>query len=198
MFERHIISEIERYAVKDEPGISGGEAASQGDFLSMLARECRIQHISTCIETCGYAKWNTYEKLLPYIDYFYYDLKMIDEAKHKEATGTTNRLILDNFIKLTAAEANVIVRIPVIPGINNTGKNISDTIAFLLEHSPGCHVSLLPYHRLGTSKYEKLNMHYRLKELVPPSQEEITSRNLQPLFHGAFRTYFSKITHFFL
>ena len=92
MFERHIISEIERYAVKDGPGISGGEAASQGDFLSMLARECRIQHISTCIETCGYAKWTTYEKLLPYIDYFYYDLKMIDEAKHKEATGTTNQI----------------------------------------------------------------------------------------------------------
>ena len=183
-----IISEIERYAVKDGPGISGGEAASQGDFLSMLARECRIQHISTCIETCGYAKWNTYDKLLPYIDYFYYDLKMIDEAKHKEATGTTNRLILDNFIKLTAAEANVIVRIPVIPGINNTGKNISDTIAFLLARSPGCHVSLLPYHRLGTSKYEKLNMHYRLKEVVPPSQEEMHRLKEQFVNNGFYVT----------
>lgn len=65
------------------------------------------------------------------------------------------------------------MQIPIIPGINNTDKNIHDTINFLLKHAPGCHVSLLPYHRLGVSKYEKLDMEYGLEELAPPSDEEM-------------------------
>lgn len=154
---------------------SGGEAASQGDFLYELARECKKQGISTCIETCGYAEWEIYQKLLPYIDFFYYDLKIIDEEDHKKYTGVSNRLILDNFRRLIAAGANITVRIPIIPGVNDTGKNIHNTVEFLLKHAPGCHVSLLPYHRLGISKYEKLDMEYSpdLQNLPPPSDEEL-------------------------
>ena len=86
------------------------------------------------------------------------------------------------------AGADVTVRIPIIPGINNTESNINDSILFLLEHAPGCHVSLLPYHRLGASKYSKLDMHYSLEELAPPSDEEMHS--LKDLFvkHGFYVT----------
>ncbi len=180
--ERRTVSGIMKDILKDKPyyhtsggGVtfSGGEAASQEDFLYALAKECQAQNISACIETCGYVRWEVYEKLLPYIDFFYYDLKIIDWETHRKLTGVSSRLILDNFCKLTASGANVIVQIPIIPGINNTDKNIHDTINFLLKHAPGCHVSLLPYHRLGVSKYEKLDMEYGLEELAPPSDEEM-------------------------
>ena len=111
--------------------------------------------------------------MLPYMDYFYYDLKLIDKNRHREYTGVSNKLILDNYCNLVAAGADVTVRIPIIPTVNNTGKNIQDTIGFLLKNSPGCHVSLLPYHRLGASKYNKLDMDYSMNELEPPSNAEM-------------------------
>lgn len=180
--QRKTADEIMQIILKDLPyyqtsggGVtfSGGEAASQGEFLCKLAKECKKHRISTCIETCGYAKWETFCELLPYIDYFFYDLKIIDEKDHITYTSVSNKLILDNFSRLIQAKANVTVRIPVIPGINNTQKNVEQTIRFLLEQAPGCPVSLLPYHRLGTSKYDKLDMEYTLAELAPPSEKEM-------------------------
>lgn len=180
--EQKSTKEILEIIMKDEPyyrfsggGVtfSGGEAVSQPDFLCELASSCRARGISTCIETSGYAKWEVFQRLLSCIDYFFIDIKMIDEEKHRQYTGVSNRLILDNFRRLISCKANVTARIPIIPGINNTENNIRDTICFLSRHAPGCHVSLLPYHRLGASKYEKLDMDYRLKELTPPSAEEM-------------------------
>lgn len=159
---------------------SGGEAANQGEFLFELAKACKEHEITTCIETCGYAAWETYQKILPYIDGFFYDLKIIDEEKHKKLTGVSNRLILDNFCRLIRAGADVTVRIPVIPGINSTDENIQDTVIFLMENAPSCHISLLPYHRLGVAKYEKLGMKYNLGEILPPSDEEM--KQLEQLF----------------
>lgn len=180
--QRRTTDEIMQIILKDLPyyqtsggGVtfSGGEAASQSEFLYELAKECKKYRISTCIETCGYAGWEIFQKLLPYIDYFFYDLKIIDEKDHITYTGVSNRLILDNFSRLIEAGANVTVRIPVIPGINNTPENVKKTILFLLERAPGCLVSLLPYHRLGASKYDKLDMEYSLSELSPPSEQEM-------------------------
>ncbi|MBS7008811.1 glycyl-radical enzyme activating protein [Anaerostipes sp.] len=152
---------------------SGGEAASQGDFLCELAKACKEHQISSCIETCGYAAWETYKKILPYIDCFFYDLKIMDEEEHKRFTGVSNRLILDNFCRLIEAGTEVTVRIPVIPGVNNTDENINNTISFLMKNAPDCQISLLPYHRLGVAKYEKLDQKYSLGEILPPSDEEI-------------------------
>lgn len=180
--EKKSVDEIMQVILKDLPyyqtsggGVtfSGGEAASQGDFLYELAKECKSYHISTCIETSGYAEWEVYQKILPFIDYFFYDLKLINEKDHAAFTGASNRLILDNFCRLITAHANVTVRIPIIPGINNTEENIDNTIHFLFDKAPGCPISLLPYHRLGASKYDKLNMEYSLSELAPPSDTEM-------------------------
>lgn len=167
---------------------SGGECTSQPEFLTALASLCKKEGISTCIETCGYAKWEVFEKLLPCIDYFYYDLKLIDEEDHRIWTGVSSSRIKENFINLVKAGANVTVRIPCIPGINMTTRNIGDTIDFLLEHAPGCHVSLLPYHRLGASKYGKLDMAYSLEELVPPSAEEMEKLREQFEANGFYVT----------
>ena len=167
---------------------SGGEATNQSQFLIELAKQCKRENISTCIETCGYAQQDVYQALLPYIDYFYFDLKLMDADTHKKYTGVSNELILNNFCFLQHAGANITVRIPIIPGINNTDSNIHDSIHFLLEHAPGCHVSLLPYHRLGASKYSKLDMHYSLEELAPPSDEEMQLLKDQFVKHGFYVT----------
>ncbi len=180
--EGRTVEEIMEVIRKDKPyyntsggGVtfSGGECTSQPDFLVALAEACKAEGISTCIETCGYAPWDTFARLISCIDYFYYDLKLIDGENHRKWTGVSSQKILENFTKLIQAGADVTVRIPCIPGINTTEENIKDTIQFLLKTYPGCHVSLLPYHRLGASKYGKLDMDYSLDELVPPSAEEM-------------------------
>ena len=95
----------------------------------------------------------------------------MDDTIHKQYTGVSNRLILDNFCKLQQMGGNIVVRIPIIPGINDTKSNLQATIDFLKKVDCQYPVSLLPYHRLGVSKYEKLDMCYCLKELLPPSSE---------------------------
>lgn len=174
------VDEVVEIVMKDAPyykfsggGVtfSGGEATSQPFFLYETAKKLKEKGITTCIETCGYSKWENYEKILPYMDYFFFDLKTIDETDHKKLTGVSNKLILENYEKLAKATCNVTVRIPIIPSLNDTDKNIDLTIEFLKRVTPGCHVSLLPYHRLGTSKYDKLDMTYQLDNLIPPSNE---------------------------
>lgn len=170
-----VILKDKRYYQLSGGGVtfSGGEAAGQRDFLYELAKACKDHQIATCIETCGYAAWEAYQQMLPYMDSFFYDLKIINEEEHKKVTGVSNKVILDNFDRLVKAGANVTVRIPVIPGINDTDENIHNTITFLMEKAPDCHVSLLPYHRLGVAKYKKLDMEYDLEEILPPSDEKM-------------------------
>ena len=150
---------------------SGGEATVQKDFLYLLAKACKHARIHTCMGTCGYAEWETFETIFPYIDLFLFDIKVMDDTIHKQYTGVSNRLILDNFCKLQQMGGNIVVRIPIIPGINDTKSNLQATIDFLKKVDCQYPVSLLPYHRLGVSKYEKLDMCYCLKELLPPSSE---------------------------
>lgn len=163
---------------------SGGEATSQGAFLLGLAKAMNENNIHTCIETCGYAKWETLESIVPYIDIFLFDIKTIDDDEHTALTGVSNALILENLCKLFKIGADVIVRIPIIPGLTDTDKNIHDTLTFLKKHAPGSSVSLLPYHRLGTSKYKKLNMDYSLEQIIPPSPGDM--QRLKDIFvaHG--------------
>ena len=163
---------------------SGGEATSQPDFLVETCKVLKEQGITTCIETCGFARWDVYEKLLPYMDYFFFDLKTIDEDVHRKLTGVSSKLILDNYTRLVESGANVTVRIPLIPGYNFTEKNIKETIEFLEVTSPACHVSLLPYHSLGASKYDKLDMEYTLDEVRPPSNEDMTALKERFEAHG--------------
>lgn len=176
------VDEVVEIVMKDAPyykhscgGVtfSGGEPTSQPLFLYEAAAALKKKGITTCIETCGYSEWNNYQRILPYMDFFFFDLKIMDEREHIRLTGVSNNLILENYAKLVKAGCNITVRIPIIPSINDTDKNINDTIEFLRTTSPGCHVSLLPYHRLGVSKYNKLDMPYQLNDLLPPSDSKM-------------------------
>ncbi len=152
---------------------SGGEALLQIDFLYELAKACKDQNLNTCIETSGYASWKSLEKVMPLIDLFLFDIKTIDDESHKKNIGVSNKLILSNFEKLINAGANVCVRIPIIPGFNDSESNITNTIDFLKKHGNNCTVSLLPYHTLGVTKYKKLDMEYSLADVPTPSQESM-------------------------
>lgn len=151
---------------------SGGEPFSQSDFLCEMLAACKRRGIHTAIETCGFVSWDILEKTTPNVDLFLYDIKSMDEKRHKEFTGVSNRLILENLEKL-ARNSQVIVRVPLIPQINDDEDNISRLGKFLSRLERIEEVDLLPYHRLGISKYERLNKTYALKKITPPVQDRV-------------------------
>jgi pyruvate formate lyase activating enzyme len=138
--------------------ISGGEPLMQHEFSSKLLKEAKSRGIDTAIETCGFAPWDHIEKVCQHVNTIFYDIKCIDGEKHLKHTGVDNRIILENFKKLVAVfpHANIIVRTPVIPGFNNSRKDIQAIVDFL---TPFKKISyqLLPYHSFGAIKYRYIS-----------------------------------------
>lgn len=184
--------EVLAEVLKDEPfyrksggGVtfSGGEPLEQGDFLLRVAGLSKQNYIHTAAETCGAVAWDAFEKVLPVIDLFLYDLKEMDPERHREYTGAANDLILNNFVKLTGTGKDVIVRVPVVPGYNDRDDNFEMIIEFLRAKTPGIRVDLLPYHRLGKTKYDRLGLHYTLESINPPPGSRM--KELEKRFTGA-------------
>lgn len=134
--------------------LSGGEPLLQIDFVLPLLREARRRHIHTAIETCGRIPWGHYEKTAPYISYYLYDIKSMDSIRHREWTGASNDIILENLRTLSTLvpEKTIVCRTPVIPGFNDNRRDIQAICEFI---APLANVQyeMLPYHRLGTQKY---------------------------------------------
>jgi pyruvate formate lyase activating enzyme len=154
---------------------SGGEPLLQPDALFDLLKHCKRKGIHTAVDTCGHTQWINFKKIIAFTDLFLFDLKLIDVEKHEEFTGVKNELIIDNLVRLLREKANVELRIPVIPGINDSKDEIRRYIQFLmlkLEKAPKIH--LLPYHNIADNKYQKLNMKNRMKRL-----DGTESKNLQ-------------------
>ena len=150
--------------------LSGGEPLMHPAFCLAFLQRCREIYIHTAIETTGYADWEAIEPLLEYTDLFLYDLKQIDSKKHKELTGVGNEKILDNLKRLLAQEkAAVIVRMPIIPGLNDDEEDLRRAASFIKENG-GHIVHILAYHRMGMGKYEGLGREYRMDaDLESPS-----------------------------
>ncbi len=170
-----IVSRDEKFYKKSGGGItfSGGEMLAQAEFVTELAKACKAKGYHTCVESCGFAPWKKVAMLMDYIDVFLYDFKCMDSKRHKHFTGVGNEGILNNYLNLLKNKKTVVTRVPVIPGVNNYKENFESLRDFLLEHNPGCRIDLLPYHRLGISKYDRLNMDYQLRDLLAPSEEEM-------------------------
>ncbi|MDD2573590.1 MAG: glycyl-radical enzyme activating protein [Bacillota bacterium] len=158
--------------------ISGGEPLSQARFTAAVLRECKRLGIHTAIETCLFAPWEDVKMALPWLDVLYADIKVMDGALHKKLTGADNTLILENLRRADASPYNIeiIARVPMIPGITDTGENLSETVRFLRQVKKLKDIELLPYHRLGTDTYKHLGREYSLKGLFPPTQERIAER----------------------
>ena len=138
---------------------SGGEPTAQPRFLLSMLQKLRGMH--RAIETCGYCAPDIFQKILAELDYIMMDLKLIDPAAHKKWTGRDNGLILHNLESVKNSGIPFTIRIPVIPGINDSRQNFEDTArvlsgALFLER-----VELLPYHRTAGAKYEMAGMRYR-------------------------------------
>jgi pyruvate formate lyase activating enzyme len=173
-----VMAEIGRdIAFYDQSGggvtFSGGEPLLQRDFLLALLRACKEEEIHTAVDTCGFATWETLDSIRKHVDLFLYDLKLMDDAKHRKFTGVSNELILKNLQRLSAQGHDIFLRVPIIPGINDDAENIRQigTFAAALPHLK--RVDILPYHRAAAEKYHRLNKIYGLPETRPPSDEKM-------------------------
>lgn len=142
--------------------LSGGEPLMQSSFAAALLAECKERGISTAIETCGYAAWEDVEKVLPFTDLFLYDLKIFDAEEHRRILGMGNERILYNLKRITAEGGEVIVRVPLIPNFTDSAENLRAILRYAEEAGVQC-VNVLPYHRLGEVKYERLGRSYHVE-----------------------------------
>jgi pyruvate formate lyase activating enzyme len=173
-----VMSEIERdrpfYEESDGGAtFSGGEPLMQPEFLLELLKACRAQGIHTAVDTCGYASWKTLEQVRPFIDLFLFDLKMMDDARHREYTGVSNRRILRNLRKLSENGQSIRLRIPVIPEVNDTAEQIRQIGEFAAGLPHLDEVDILPYHHIAAEKYRRLNRDYAFPEMRPPTEEKM-------------------------
>jgi len=173
-----IIKEVEKDLVfYEESGggvtFSGGEPLGQSEFLEALLIRCQKKKIHTAVDTSGYISWRILKKIIPKVDLFLYDLKIMDSERHKKYTGVFNEIILENLKKLSSVHNNIFIRFPVIPGINDDYQNIKETGEFLSSLKIA-QVNILPYHYMGIDKYGRLGRTYKLVTTQPPSEEKLS------------------------
>ena len=154
--------------------LSGGESLCQPEFARDLLRAAKECGISTALESMGCAKYETIEQILPYLDQYLLDIKHMDPEKHRAFTGKRNDLMLENAKKIAASHMTELsIRVPVIPGFNDTPKEIHDIAAYTKELGNVRRMHLLPYHRLGQDKYTGLGRPYLMGDVEPPTNEKM-------------------------
>ncbi len=152
--------------------ISGGEPMSQFEFTLAVAKQCKAEGIHVALDTTGFAPWEHYKEILPYVDLFLYDLKHMDSKRSEKLVGVPNELILDNARRIAAAGGRIQFRFPIIPKLNDSEENVRATAAFCKEVENAIDVvQLLPYHKMGEMKYVRLGKKYRLVNVEPPTNE---------------------------
>ncbi len=156
--------------------IGGGEMSLQTDFAVELLRECKKMMINTAIETQGTTSLANYEKLAEVVDLFLFDVKHIDTVEHKNLFGIGNENVRRNLERLMELGANVVMRMPLVRGYNDSFDAITGAIEYAMELSKRGNLSridILPYHQLGRGKYDKLDMIYPIKKDPTYSAEEL-------------------------
>lgn len=159
---------------------SGGEAMLQFHFLKALLEASRNQGLHTAVDTAGNVVWSRFDELLPLVDLFLYDLKHMDDQVHKRTTGIGNQVILSNLEKLTAKHPHVWIRIPVIPGVNDNSQAMEEMVRFIQGLASVEQIELMPFHRLGESKYKSLGLQYQASMVQPLEEEHM--RRLNEIF----------------
>jgi len=154
---------------------SGGEPLVQSDFLIELLQGCRQREIHRAVDTTGFAPAQTVAEVSRHTDLFLYDLKMMDPENHRRFTGHSNHLVLENLKMLSSSTAKIIIRIPLIPGINDDADNMQRTADFVTGLPRRHPVELLPFHRSAVHKYGKLGLSYPAEGLLPPGPEQLSA-----------------------
>jgi pyruvate formate lyase activating enzyme len=158
-----VVKEIRKDEIffKDSGGgvtLSGGEVLAQPEFAIAILKLCKDAGLHTAIETCGFAKWEIFAEILKYTDLVLYDFKHMDSQKHKEGTGVGNELILENAVRVYhEARKPIAARMPTITGYNDSEKNLEELARFITgKLGKDVVLHLLPYHRLGESKKDRM------------------------------------------
>ncbi len=178
MTVEEVMEEIEKDKVFfDESGggitFSGGEPLVQLDFLEALLNEIRKKGIHVTLDTSGYISFEDLDRISDKVDLFLYDLKIMDDKKHKKYTGVSNKLILENLGKLAERGESVAVRIPLISGINDDDKSIQMFVDYLQSLKNIKQINLLSYHTGGSEKHKRLRKERLPRTFETPSEERI-------------------------
>ena len=178
MTVQDVLKEVEKDRIFfDESGggvtFSGGEPLMQPDFLEALLKEFKKRGIRTTVDTSGYASSEILDRISENVDLFLYDLKVMDPKKHREYSGVSNEIVLENLRRLSEKGKKVIVRIPVIPGVNDDHENMKRIADHLLSFKNIKQINLLPFHRGGVQKYKRLGKKNLTESLQPPSNDKM-------------------------
>jgi pyruvate formate lyase activating enzyme len=152
---------------------SGGEPAAQPEFLKAALEEARRRGIHTAIETSSFVPWDTYSSILRHVDLVLTDIKHMDDSEHKRLTGISNRLILDNLLRISRLGVPIRIRLPLIPGMNDPVRNLQETADFVHQLNTVQSLDILPYHRLGEMKWRQLEMECEVSGLTPHTEFEV-------------------------
>lgn len=153
--------------------LSGGEPLLQADFVCELGTALKAKGVHTALDTCGFARTEDLLRAAACMDLVLFDLKLIDEARHRDSTGESNAHILANLRALSQRHEAIWIRVPIIPGLNDDAENL-DATARLAARTPGVRrVDLLPYHATGAAKFERLGRIYALGAVHPPAPERM-------------------------
>jgi pyruvate formate lyase activating enzyme len=154
---------------------SGGEPMLQTEFLVEVLKACKNKGYNTAVDTSGYTTAENFESIIPFTDLFLFDIKHLDESRHIELTGASNKNILNNYLLLTKCGKDLNVRIPVIPGMNDDDDHIERLRNFLISTKTDSlkKISLLPFHKIGSSKYKKFNIPYKMEGVEPPDHAKM-------------------------
>ena len=173
-----VMSSIERDVVFfEESGggvtFSGGEPLAQFSFLIGLLKACKALEIHTALDTSGYAPWKSIDTIRGDVDLFLYDLKIMDDTRHRTFTGVPNGLILHNLRALSERGHHIALRVPIIPGVTDDDQNLNEIGKFAASLPHLDRLDILPYHPSAVGKYERLGKPYHLAETRTPDDERM-------------------------
>jgi len=176
------VDEVVEEVLRDKPfyetsnggvTLSGGEPLVQLEFSYAILERCRQEGLHTAIETAANFPWERLAAILPVTDLVMMDIKLMDSQKHRECTGVPNERILANALRLGEQSQPLIVRTPIVPGVNDTPEEVAAIAAFIARLPNLMYYELLPFHPMGTSKYESLGMDYRARGLKAPPKDKM-------------------------
>lgn len=153
--------------------LSGGEPLQQYDFALQLLKECNSRDLHTCVDTSGHISNNKITEIAEYTNLFLYDLKHIDNNQHIKYTGVSNKQILSNLRLLDSIGKEIWIRYPLIPGVNDDESELLKLMELLSKLENTHPLSILPYHKIGSHKYEKFGIDYKMNGIEEPDNEYI-------------------------
>jgi pyruvate formate lyase activating enzyme len=170
--------ERERVFIDQSKGgvtFSGGEPMLQYEFLLEALKVCKANGYTTTVDTSGYSSAENFKTIVPFTDLFLFDIKHLDDTRHIELTGVSNILIINNYRFLLESGNDVMLRIPVIPGYNDDADHLEKMRQFILETKTNSlkKINLIPFHKIGSSKYKRFNLPYRMSVVEPPAKGEM-------------------------